>query len=500
MQAYCQDAYLKGHEPYKGEAQNLPDPPPVCYPRSKIQPTAMLMGQKPVDNWNCWPDSVIPSSLLDNHCHLDSRVARVDELAGSHQGEDASVVAQIRGRSYSLAGKVGSPLQFHFTNHQAAIASASQTQLGLSKSKLCQQALSDWYYSQTTERLGLTMPPRHRSFSQDRLVEVTSALNHQRVGWPHSSSQDTLLLQSSNPYWKEWDISRKSISSRASSGNSPGSAYICHSRSMEMLDQTLGLVSPCSEKSACLSQAQTAPFRTDGYQQSNYCTMSPVPSPGLPMALNQQQSTSNSQQVGQSRRLPPQGQDEQSVGYQSYSPSFYHNAGRLLQAHSFRDPAYTGLHFNWEPAPKASPPNNVPTVASRTCTSPSLHSMSKPPNGISQQTKNEKPLDESECVSQTQKVVLRPKLAVGRHTSRALRHPNFSLSVKSPEPHGFRLKPSRGASIAQCSEDLPQSPNDSLPPVPAEDDSLAYIPYIGWYLHKVCFPPLNHRDPQFPKQ
>ncbi|XP_023654064.1 rho GTPase-activating protein 23-like isoform X3 [Paramormyrops kingsleyae] len=477
--AYSQDAYLKGHEPYKGEAQNLPDPPPVCYPRSKIQPTAMLMGQSPVDNWNCWPGSVKPSNLLDNHCHLDSRVARVDERAGRRQGEDPSVVAQIRGRSYSLAGKVGSPLHFHFTNHQAAIASASQTQLGLSKSELCQQALSDWYYSQTTERLGLTMPPRHRSFSQGRLVEVTSALNHQRVGWPHSSSQNTLLLQSSDPYWmKEWDISSKPTSNRACSSNPPGSAYICHSRSMEMLDQTLGLVSPCSEKSAWISQAQKAPFRTDGHQQSNYCTMSPVPSPGPPMPLHQQQPTSNSQQVGQSRRLPPQGQDEQSVGYQSYSPSFYHKAGRLLQAHSFRDPAYTGLHFNWEPTPKASPPKDVPIVASRACTSPSLRSMSKPPNGISQQTKNERPLVESECVSQTQKVVLRPKLAVGRHTSHAQRHPNFSLSVKSPEPHGFTLKPNRGASIAQCSEDLPQCPNDSLLPVTAEDDSLAFIPYI----------------------
>ncbi|XP_048857010.1 rho GTPase-activating protein 23-like isoform X3 [Brienomyrus brachyistius] len=472
--AYSQDAYMKGHEPFKGEAQNLPNPPPVCYPRSKIQPTAVHVGQNPVDNWNCWPGSDKPSSLLDNHCRLDSLVAQVNERAGSRQGEDPSGVAQIRGRSYSLAGKVGSPLHFHFTNHQAAIASASQTQLGLSKNELCQQALSDWYYSQTTERLGPTMPPRHRSFSQDHLVEVTSALNHHHVGWPHSSSQDTLLLQSNDPYW---DISSKPTSDRTCSGNPP--AYIFHSRSMEMLDQTLGLVSPCSEKSAWLSQSQKAPLRTDGHQQRNYCTMSPVPSSGPPMPLHQQQPTSNSQQVGQSRWLPPQGQDDQSVGYQSYSPSFYRKAGRLLQAHSFRDPAYTGLHFNWEPTPKTSPPNNVPIVASRACTSPSLHSMSKSPNGISQQNKNERPLDESGCVSQTQTVVLRPKLAVGRHTSHVLRPPNCPpTSVKSPESHGFTLKPSRGASIDQRSEDLPQCPNNSLSPVPAEDDSLAYIPYI----------------------
>ncbi|XP_051873015.1 rho GTPase-activating protein 21-like isoform X2 [Pristis pectinata] len=31
--AYSQDAYLKGNDPYTGNAQNIPEPPPVCYPR-----------------------------------------------------------------------------------------------------------------------------------------------------------------------------------------------------------------------------------------------------------------------------------------------------------------------------------------------------------------------------------------------------------------------------------------------------------------------------------
>ncbi|XP_048407090.2 rho GTPase-activating protein 21-like isoform X1 [Stegostoma tigrinum] len=31
--AYSQDAYLKGNDPYTGNAHNIPEPPPICYPR-----------------------------------------------------------------------------------------------------------------------------------------------------------------------------------------------------------------------------------------------------------------------------------------------------------------------------------------------------------------------------------------------------------------------------------------------------------------------------------
>ncbi|XP_050953704.1 rho GTPase-activating protein 21 isoform X2 [Labeo rohita] len=41
--AYSQDAYLKGNEAYSGNAQNIPEPPPICYPR--IEPNALAMAQ-----------------------------------------------------------------------------------------------------------------------------------------------------------------------------------------------------------------------------------------------------------------------------------------------------------------------------------------------------------------------------------------------------------------------------------------------------------------------
>lgn len=41
--AYSQDAYLKGNEAYSGNAHNIPEPPPICYPRLKS--TSSLIAQ-----------------------------------------------------------------------------------------------------------------------------------------------------------------------------------------------------------------------------------------------------------------------------------------------------------------------------------------------------------------------------------------------------------------------------------------------------------------------
>ncbi|XP_047205122.1 rho GTPase-activating protein 21-like isoform X2 [Girardinichthys multiradiatus] len=39
--AYSQDAYLKGNEAYSGNAQNIPEPPPICYPRIELKAAAV---------------------------------------------------------------------------------------------------------------------------------------------------------------------------------------------------------------------------------------------------------------------------------------------------------------------------------------------------------------------------------------------------------------------------------------------------------------------------
>ncbi|KAM6953385.1 LOW QUALITY PROTEIN: rho GTPase-activating protein 21a [Aplochiton taeniatus] len=45
--AYSQDAYLKGNEAYSGHAQNIPEPPPICYPRIESKEASMTQAQAP---------------------------------------------------------------------------------------------------------------------------------------------------------------------------------------------------------------------------------------------------------------------------------------------------------------------------------------------------------------------------------------------------------------------------------------------------------------------
>uniref|UniRef100_A0A4W2GP18 Rho GTPase-activating protein 21 n=1 Tax=Bos indicus x Bos taurus TaxID=30522 RepID=A0A4W2GP18_BOBOX len=45
--AYSQDAYLKGNEAYSGNARNIPEPPPVCYPWPSSAPPAMAQPPEP---------------------------------------------------------------------------------------------------------------------------------------------------------------------------------------------------------------------------------------------------------------------------------------------------------------------------------------------------------------------------------------------------------------------------------------------------------------------
>lgn len=47
LQAYSQDAYLKGNEAYSGNAQNIPEPPPICYPRIEVKAVAMAQSSEP---------------------------------------------------------------------------------------------------------------------------------------------------------------------------------------------------------------------------------------------------------------------------------------------------------------------------------------------------------------------------------------------------------------------------------------------------------------------
>ncbi|XP_024127561.1 rho GTPase-activating protein 23 isoform X4 [Oryzias melastigma] len=518
--AYSQDAYLTGNEPYAGGAEHLPPPPPVSYPRTKTTsvagaPLSAPMGQNQLDNWSRWPGSSGPSSPLDNLTAVGSPASWQEGRAGepggvghcspAHRTEEIQYgmtsqqpQGQIRGRSYSSSsssGPLSSPLQVHYPNHQSAMSahqhgsssawtSPPLSQASQSRTDRCQQALSDWYYNQLPERPGRSVQTRQRSYSQDRLSE--SRRQQQRAGgWPHSASQDTLfLLQQSGPgpepYWSygDWEVGPgrghpPSNYTRTRSENLLAQ-YNHHGRSLEMLDRaSAGLISARSD----IPPWSQPPHRTDAYvRQGAHFSGSPsaarrAQSKHLPPGQMKAQQVSS-----QTRRLQSaQSMDEQ-VGYRSYSPSFYRKTGRILQqAHSFRDPSYSGPHLNWNP--KTSPPEGSPAPISASTASPLAFAAHVPQDKTYRPTNHERERGaaEGQSETQTQEVVLRQKPPNGR---RPTRHPHYALPVEGLEPSMFSPDP-KDSTHGSFGDAAPRKPNGNLAPLTVEEDSLASIPFIA---------------------
>ncbi|XP_042360826.1 rho GTPase-activating protein 23 isoform X4 [Plectropomus leopardus] len=544
VSAYSQDAYLTGNEPYTGGAEYLPPPPPICYPHTKATPPAGAppsapMGQNQLDNWSRWAGSSSPSSPLDNRSAVGSPASWQEGRAGEPGGVGHSSPAhrteeiqygmtgqqpqgQTRGRSYSSSsssgGPLSSPLQVHYPNHHAASSSQAQPrksssawtspplpQLSHSRNERCQQALSDWYYNQLPERPARNMQTRHRSYSQDRLID--SRRQQQRAGgWPHSASQDTLLLLQQSgpgpqgePYWSygDWEggPGRGHPSNNYTRTRSENllAQYDRHGRSLEMLDRAAaGLVSPRFERPPW-HQAPKPPPRTDAYpRQGSLHGAAQAP----PMSRHTQSHSKHhaqthspahsqpqpQQAAPQSRRLPPgQSMDDQPVGYRSYSPSFYRKTGRIMQqAHSFRDPSYSGPHMNWN-TPKTSPPEGTTAPLTASASSPLASATPESQDRAYRPTNHERERGsvegQAEVVAQTQEVVLRQKPPTGRRNAHGMRHPHYALPLDGLEPSLFSPDPQDSAP-GSTGDVAPRKPNGNLAPLPIEDDSLASIPFI----------------------
>ncbi|XP_033826680.1 rho GTPase-activating protein 23 isoform X3 [Periophthalmus magnuspinnatus] len=515
--AYSQDAYLTGNEPYSGGAEHLPPPPPLSYSRTKSQPPAGTpspgsMGQNQLDNWTRWPGSSGPSSPLDNRSAVGSPPSWQEGRPGDSGGVGHSSPAhrteeiqygmtsqqpqgQTRGRSFSSSsssGPLSTPLQVHFPNHSSSSQPRKSNSAWNSppqpqpRCERTQQALSDWYYSQRPERPGRSTVSRQRSYSQDRLSEYKRQ-QQRSGGWPHSASQDTLfLLQQSGPgpqgepYWSYGDY--ESGPGRGHSSNYTRTRsenllaqYDHRGRSMEMLDRTT--VSPRFER--WNQQPPQPPPRNDLYprQTGHYVppkapASSRHPHPKHPTPPHSQPP--QQQAVPQSRRLPhTQSMDDQPVGYRSYSPSFYRKTGRIMQAHSFRDPSYSGPHLNWNPT---SPPEANPAPLVSSTSSPLSSSASESQDRSYRPTNHERERGATEEVTaQTQEVVLRQKPPTGRRNAQCLRQAHYALPIDGLEPSLFSPDQDPGVS---AEEGTSRKPNGSLAPLPIEDDSLASIPFI----------------------
>ncbi|XP_036317279.1 rho GTPase-activating protein 23 isoform X2 [Pipistrellus kuhlii] len=285
--AYSQDAYLKGNEPYSGEAQSIPEPPPICYHRKTYAPPAR------VSAWASMvpePHSALPSDPRSPAAWSDPG-PRVHSTARTHSDSPPSGMSQPRpspGAFPHLPPEPQTPRAFPEPGGRVL------------PSKLeCQQALSHWLSNQVPRRAGErrchAMPPRVRSASQDRLEDVTA-----RRPWPCSTSQGALSQLGQEGWHRARSDDYLSRTTHSAEALGPGA-----------------LVSPRFERCGWTSQRPSArtpacPSRDPAGPQA------PAP-PGL------------------------QGLDDAGyIGYRSYSPSFQRRTG-LLHALSFRDSPFGGL-------------------------------------------------------------------------------------------------------------------------------------------------------------
>lgn len=305
-QAYSQDAYLKGNEPYSGEARSIPEPPPICYPRKTYAPPAR------VSTWATMvpePLSALPSDPRSPAAWSDPGT-RVPSAARAHLDNPSLGMSQPR----------PSPGAFpHLPSEPRTPRAFPEPGSRVLPSRLeCQQALSHWLSNQVPRRAGeRRCPSRARSASQDRLEDVTT---HRQ--WPCSTSQGALSQLGQEGWHRARSDDYLSRASHSAEALGPGA-----------------LVSPRFERCGWSSQRPSA--RTPACQPRDLPGPQALPPPGL------------------------QGLDDIGyIGYRSYSPSFQRRTG-LLHALSFRDSPFGGLPtFNLAQSaapflPEASEPSRV---------------------------------------------------------------------------------------------------------------------------------------------
>ncbi|XP_045841090.1 rho GTPase-activating protein 23 isoform X4 [Meles meles] len=299
--AYSQDAYLKGNEPYSGEARSIPEPPPICYHRKTYAPPARV---------SAWA-TMVPEPLSAPPSDPRSPAAwsdpgpRVPPATRTHPDNPSLGMSQPRpspGAFPRLPSEPRTPRAFPEPGGRVPPSRLE-----------CQQALSHWLSNQVPRRAGErrcpAMPPRARSASQDRLEDVTA-----HRPWPCSTSQGALSQLGQEGWHRARSDDYLSRATRSAEALGPGA-----------------LVSPRFERCGWASQRPSA--RTSACSSRDLPAPQAQPPPGL------------------------QGLDDIGyIGYRSYSPSFQRRTG-LLHALSFRDSPFGGLPtFSLAQSPASFPP------------------------------------------------------------------------------------------------------------------------------------------------
>ncbi|KAK5615013.1 hypothetical protein CRENBAI_007252 [Crenichthys baileyi] len=486
VSVYSQNFNSKGSKQYSSEAPNLPKTLRLFYPTSTAcstlqQPTSSPPG--PLDNWPHRGSSTI--SPLNHQTPATSTSSRPQAPDGS------SSHFASPWRNQDCASAALNAFDFHFANHNAAITSATlppprrSSLLASSRANsnaLCHQALSDWYYSQAEAADHIS--PRHRSISQDYLVEpeLGSAPSPRFTSGPTTSAEhnrrETFLHHRAaaavhESYWLGgWGGGSETASETCSESLLAAYAEYEHNygRSVETLAEASALVSQHYEHTLPkANEREQKKQKAPGlHEHKNAVTTTVTVSPTASL------SPLRSGQVAepQTRRL----KDEELVGYKSYSPSFYHKEGHLLQqAHSFREPSYSAPYLTWGPGTRRD--SDGGTLS---------HLQSNPiPLALEKTDQLREDRELISSVSPPQEVVLRQR----PHFTRQMPVEADSTPTESPEPSGWtpatrtipipkEMGPSRSVngSLAHAFNSLSSIPFIDDPVSPSVDHQAYCVP------------------------
>ncbi|XP_077359231.1 rho GTPase-activating protein 23-like isoform X2 [Festucalex cinctus] len=347
ISASSQETFLRDDETFSVKGRNLPEPPLRYCSSTNPNSIAPQLGRKlnsVVDNCQCRPGPT--TSLMDGH-HVVTSTNNWTRAA-EDVGDKFATTTRRRGRSSSAVGA----LDFHFANHNAAIASATpprKTGLPVSghvlTDSLCNQVLSDWYCSQA--ELAKHPSTRHSRIAQDcfgvpgfypgpTYAAIVSSEPKRREAVLHHHQSDAAFHRSHlTGQWAPIS-SPGSISCSESLLAAYATYEYNYGRSVETLEKASAIVPLRSESSSMLSQQMRQKAKEGNEHQLKSLSST------LPQQASQQVAEPQTRQM-----------TDETAAYKSGSPAMSSEKQHLLQhAQTLREPV--SPHFSCSPDSRSS--------------------------------------------------------------------------------------------------------------------------------------------------
>ncbi|XP_057681706.1 rho GTPase-activating protein 23-like isoform X2 [Corythoichthys intestinalis] len=336
ISAYSQEACLKDNETFSVRDPKLPEPVLRQCSSSNPNSIASQLSHKvysALDNWQYRPSPT--TSLMDSHHAIAST------SNWTRAPEDASDIFVTAKRHRGRSSSAVSAFEFHFANHNAAIASATLPPLRNggppASSNICtdflsQRALSEWYCSQTEDAEQLST--FHGRIPADYLAAQDASIAFSETKRQDSLSHRQALADAHNSYFlqRQDGILRPG---RISCSDSLLAAYAKfeynYDRSVKTLQEAALVVPLCANSSLKVDQ-QSHQKTTRGHEHQ-IKTVNPSTVSSTVLSCGKQSGQNIAEP--QARRVT-----DELVDYKNGSPSMSHGTCQLPRhAETFREPS-----------------------------------------------------------------------------------------------------------------------------------------------------------------